>query len=41
MVASWLEHFIQLWLWPDLKLGLSVLSRAGLALCITGEIGQS
>lgn len=38
MAASWLEHFTQLWLWPDLKLGLPVLSWAGLALCITGEI---
>jgi len=38
MLISWLEYFLQLWLYPDIKLGLPMVSYAGFVICLLGEL---
>jgi len=38
MVISWLEYFIQLWLLPEFKHGFTMVSYAGLGICLLGEL---
>lgn len=38
MFISWSEYFIQLWLVPHVKLGFSMVSYAGLVICLLGEL---
>eukprot|EP00092_Neocalanus_flemingeri_P009985 GFUD01010765.1.p1 GENE.GFUD01010765.1~~GFUD01010765.1.p1 ORF type:complete len:290 (-),score=52.25 GFUD01010765.1:1278-2147(-) len=38
MLISWLEYFLQLWFYPDVKLGFPMVSYAGLVICLLGEL---
>jgi len=38
MLVSWLEYFTQLWLFPDLKHSILVVTYVGLVVCLAGEV---
>jgi len=38
MLVSWLEYFAQLWLFPDIKHSILVVTYVGLAVCLAGEV---
>lgn len=38
MLISWVEYFTQLWLLPEVKLSLPVVSYTGLLICLLGEL---
>jgi len=38
MLISWVEYFTQLWLLPEVKLSLPIVTYTGLVICLLGEL---